>query len=109
MPPSEITAISVVPPPTSITMLPIGSWIGSAWPDRRGHRLFEQMRLRSPPGARPSSTARFSTRVMADGTQISTRAMESGDAARWNNSRMIRWVMSKSVIAPPRSGRTATM
>ena len=31
-PPSEMTATSVVPPPTSITMLPIGSWIGSPAP-----------------------------------------------------------------------------
>ena len=27
MPPSEMTAVSEVPPPTSTTMLPIGSWI----------------------------------------------------------------------------------
>ena len=32
MPPSEITAVSVVPPPTSMTMLPIGSWIGRPAP-----------------------------------------------------------------------------
>ena len=32
MPPSEITATSVVPPPMSTTMFPVGSWIGSPAP-----------------------------------------------------------------------------
>ena len=32
IPPSEITATSVVPPPMSTTMLPVGSWIGSPAP-----------------------------------------------------------------------------
>ena len=32
MPPSEMTATSVVPPPMSTTMLPVGSWIGSPAP-----------------------------------------------------------------------------
>ena len=32
MPPSEITATSVVPPPTSTTMLPVASWTGSPAP-----------------------------------------------------------------------------
>ena len=57
-----------------------------------------------------SSTARCSTCVMPDGTHTSTRA-------RWRRltperskiRRISRWVISKSVIAPPRRGRTATM
>ncbi len=32
IPPSEMTAVSVVPPPTSTTMLPSGSWIGRPAP-----------------------------------------------------------------------------
>ncbi len=32
MPPSEMTATSVVPPPTSTTMLPVGWWTGSPAP-----------------------------------------------------------------------------
>src|SRR5579875_2228518 len=32
IPPSEITAVSVVPPPTSTTMLPRGSWMGRPAP-----------------------------------------------------------------------------
>ena len=31
-PPSEMTAVSEVPPPTSTTMLPTGSWMGSPAP-----------------------------------------------------------------------------
>ncbi len=57
-----------------------------------------------------SSTARRSTSVMADGTQMSTRGRLKRDTpARCSNSRIIRWVMSKSVMAPLRRGRTATM
>ena len=32
IPPSEMTATSVVPPPMSTTMLPVGSWTGSPAP-----------------------------------------------------------------------------
>ena len=32
MPPSEMTATSVVPPPMSTTMLPVGSWTGRPAP-----------------------------------------------------------------------------
>ena len=32
MPPREMTATSVVPPPTSTTMLPVASWTGSPAP-----------------------------------------------------------------------------
>ena len=47
---------------------------------------------------------------MADGTQISTRGRLNRETpARWSSSRIMRCVMSKSVMAPSRSGRTATM
>ena len=48
MPPSEITATSVVPPPTSTTMLPVGPVHGQPGADRRGHRLLDDV---DPPGA----------------------------------------------------------
>ena len=41
MPPSEITATSVVPPPMSTIMLPAGSCTGKPRADRRGHRLLD--------------------------------------------------------------------
>src|SRR5581483_1223064 len=57
-----------------------------------------------------SSTARRSTSVMAEGTQITTRGRLNRDTpARLSNSRIMRWVMSKSVMAPLRNGRTAWM
>ena len=43
MPPSEMTATSVVPPPMSTTMLPVGSLTGQPGPDRRGHRLLDDV------------------------------------------------------------------
>ena len=57
-----------------------------------------------------SVTARRSTSVMADGTQMTTRGrLNRLTPTRWSSSRIMRWVISKSVIAPWRSGRTATM
>ena len=43
MPPSEITATSVVPPPMSTTMFPVGSCDRQAGPDRRRHRLLDDV------------------------------------------------------------------
>ncbi len=43
MPPSEITAVSLVPPPMSMTMLPTGSSIGKVGADRRSHRLLDEV------------------------------------------------------------------
>jgi hypothetical protein len=55
-------------------------------------------------------TARRSTSVIADGTQMSTFGRENRDTpARCSSNRIIFSVISKSVIAPPRNGRTATM
>ena len=57
-----------------------------------------------------SVTARRSTSVIADGTQMTTFGRVNRlTPTRCNSSRIIRSVISKSVIAPPRSGRTATM
>ena len=109
-PPSEITATSVVPPPMSTTMLPIGSWIGRPAPIAAAIGCSMRKVCAAPARRAASSTARCSTCVMADGTQISTRARYNRlTPARWNKSRIMRCVISKSVIAPPRNGRTATM
>jgi len=68
-------------------------------------------RASAAPARRAASvTARRSTAVIADGTQITTRGRLSRlTPTRCNSSRIMRWVTSKSVIAPLRSGRTATM
>ena len=57
-----------------------------------------------------SVTARRSTSVIADGTQMTTFGrVKRLTPTRCSSRRIIRSVISKSVIAPPRSGRTATM
>ena len=52
MPPSEITATSVVPPPMSTIMFPVGSATGRPGADRGGHRLLDQVRLARAGGQR---------------------------------------------------------
>jgi hypothetical protein len=48
-----------------------------------------------------AAAARFSTAVMADGTQMTTRGrLNRFTPTRFNRSRIISWVTSKSVIAP---------
>ena len=52
MPPSEITATSVVPPPMSTIMFPVGSATGRPGADRGRHRLLDQVRLAGAGGQR---------------------------------------------------------
>ena len=73
MPPSEISAVSVVPPPTSTTMLPTGSWIGSPAPIAAAIGCSMSCASAAPARRAASVTARRSTSVIADGTQITTR------------------------------------
>jgi len=55
-------------------------------------------------------TARRSTAVIAEGTHSTTRGrLKRLTPTRLSNRRIISWVTSKSVIAPLRNGRTATM
>ena len=94
----------------STTMLPTGSLMGSPAPmaAAMGCSMSCDLGGAGPPGR--LVTARRSTAVMADGTQITTRGrLNRLTPTRWSSRRIIRWVMSKSVMAPPRSGRTATM
>ena len=110
MPPREMTAVSVVPPPTSTTMLPTGSWMSRPAPMAAAMGCSIRWAADAPARRAASLTARRSTEVMADGTQSSTRGRFSLETpARRSNRRMVRSVMSKSVMAPSRSGRTATM
>src|SRR3954468_13066573 len=79
IPPSEITATSLVPPPMSTTIEPVGSPTGRAGPaaaggpppparaarqagaDRGGHRLLDEVRL-----TRPGRQARLLDRALLD-------------------------------------------
>ena len=74
MPPREMTATSVVPPPMSTTMLPVGSWTGRPAPmaAAMGSSMMNGV-LRAPAYSAASCTARFSTPVTPDGTQITMR------------------------------------
>ena len=52
IPPSEITATSVVPPPMSTIMFPVGSATGRPGADRGRHRLLDQVGLARAGGER---------------------------------------------------------
>ena len=76
IPPSEITATSVVPPPMSTTMLPVGSCTGRPAPmaAAMGSSMMNAG-LRAPADSAASCTARCSTPVMPDGTQMTMRGL----------------------------------
>ena len=66
MPPSDVTATSVVPPPMSTIMLPTRLGHGQAGADGRGHRFFDQVGL---------------TRAGADGGVVDGALLHLGHAA----------------------------
>ena len=108
MPPSEITATSLVPPPMSTTIEPVGSPTGSPAPIAAAIGSSIRYAWRAPAARQASSTARFSTPVTPEGTQTTTR----GWAKRfwctcWMKWRSISSVTSKSAITPSLSGRIA--
>jgi hypothetical protein len=75
MPESAMTAISVVPPPMSITMLPVGVSTGSPTPIAAAigsATIRTCLAPASPPSRVP---ARRSTSVMPEGTQTMTRGL----------------------------------
>ena len=73
MPPSEITATSLVPPPMSTTIEPVGSPTGRPAPIAAAIGSSMRYAWRAPADRQASSTARFSTPVTPDGTQTTTR------------------------------------
>ena len=81
MPPREITATSVVPPPMSTTMFPVGSWTGIPAPIAAAmgsSRMYAG--FRAPAYSAASITARCSTPVTPDGTQTTIRGLAN---RRW--------------------------
>ena len=77
MPPMEITATSVVPPPMSTTMLPVGSCTGSPAPIAAAIGSSMIHAWRAPAASAASMTARFSTPVTPDGTHITMSGLDS--------------------------------
>ena len=73
MPPKEMTATSVVPPPMSTTMFPVGSCTGRPAPMAAAIGSSMMYALRAPAYSAASMTARCSTPVMPDGTQMTIR------------------------------------
>ena len=73
MPDSAMTAISVVPPPMSMTMLPVGVSTGSPTPIAAAIGSATMNTSFAPAPSAESRTARFSTSVMPDGTHTITR------------------------------------
>ena len=73
MPLSEMTAISVVPPPMSTIMLAAGSSMGSPTPMAAAMGSGIVMTSRAPACIADSLTARFSTSVMPEGMAMTTR------------------------------------
>ena len=68
-----MTAISVVPPPMSITMLPVGVSTGRPTPIAAAIGSATMNTSFAPAPSAESRTARFSTSVMPDGTHTITR------------------------------------
>ncbi len=73
IPPMAITATSVVPPPISMTMEPVGSSTGKSAPMAAAMGSSIRYAWRAPAWIVASKTARFSTDVTPEGTQTTTR------------------------------------
>ena len=71
-PPREMTAMSVVPPPMSTTMLPSGSATLSPAPIAAAMGSEMSYTCFAPACIAASKTARFSTLVTPEGTQTTT-------------------------------------
>src|SRR4051812_11191894 len=107
-----MTAMSVVPPPMSMIMLPAASVTGRPAPIAAAigsSTRWTSLALTRNPLSR---TARRSTCVISDGTPITRRGRRHGAArpiALRTKCTSIFSAASKSAITPSRSGRTALM
>ena len=110
MPPSAMTAMLVVPPPMSITMLPVGVSTGRPTPIAAAIGSDTISRRLTPAERAESRTARRSTSVMPEGTQTMTvgltlRTVRSMTWRRkWRSifSATSKFAMTPSFIGPHR-------
>ena len=112
MPPSEMTATSVVPPPMSTISEPDGSDTGSPAPIAAAIGSSIRRAQRAPALRAASRTARFSTSVTPDGMPSSIRGRgmrPTRSCTLFTKYLIICSVTSKSLMTPSRSGRTAMM
>ena len=113
MPPSEMTAISVLPPPMSTTMLPSGATTSRPMPIAAAIGSNIRYTSRPPACSAESRTARSSTSVDPEGTPITMRS--EGEKNRlpvctiFISPRIICSHAVKSAITPSRSGRIVRM
>ena len=77
IPEREITATSVVPPPISTIIFPVGSVIGKPEPMAAAIGSSIKYTSRAPADSADSRTARFSTSVMPNGTPTIIRGLTS--------------------------------
>ena len=75
LPPRLITAISVVPPPMSTTMWPVGSRMSMPEPMAAAMGSSIRNTCRAPAATTASTTASLSMPVMAAGTHTATRGL----------------------------------
>src|SRR5690606_27309335 len=113
MPPSEMTATSVVPPPMSTTMLPVGSHTGRSAPMAAANGSSIVWASRAPACSVASSTARCSTAVTPDGTHTITFGRRE-NKRRFLSALLMKYlimvaVVSKSAMTPSFIGRIARM
>ena len=111
MPPSESTATSVVPPPTSTTIEPVASVTGRFAPMAAAIGSSIRNTRRAPALSAASWIARRSTAVAPEGTQMTICGLAK--LRRLCTLRMkcliISCATSKSAMTPSRSGRIASM
>ena len=100
-------ATSVVPPPMSTIMLAVGSTIGRLAPMPAAIGSSTRYTRRAPARSAESSTARFSTAVMPEGTAMTTRGPNGVclPCTLRMKYASIASVISKSLITPSLSGR----
>ena len=113
IPPIEITATSVVPPPMSTIIEPTDSVTGSPAPIAAAIGSSTRPASRAPALTVASRTARFSTSVTPEGMPITTRGRAVPKARLPCTLPMKAWIISsvilKSEITPSCRGRTATI
>ena len=107
MPFMDTTAISVVPPPMSTTICPFACPMLTPAPSMAARGSWIRFTFREPALRAASITARRSTSVIKEGTQIIIRGLISCLPLTLRiNSRIIHWVSSSSEITPSFRGRT---
>ncbi len=80
IPPSDVIATSVVPPPMSTISEPDGSFTGSPAPIAAAIGSSTRRAHRAPAETAASCTARFSTSVTPDGMPMTTRGRGKSSA-----------------------------